>query len=56
MSGMHASRTLSCADNGAVDSSRLDAAKMKTAFDILVFSFTQLSFASRNEAAEYYWH
>jgi hypothetical protein len=53
---MQAWRTLSCAASGAVDSISAEAVKMKTAFDILVFSFTQLSFPSRNEAAEYYWH
>ena len=41
ISGMHAWRTLSCADSGAADSSRADAVKMKTVFDIFAFFLTQ---------------
>jgi AcrR family transcriptional regulator len=41
MSGMHASRTLSCANNGAAENKRPDAATMRVVLSIFIFHLPQ---------------
>lgn len=49
ISGMHATRTVFCANTGAVEISRAGTAKISTVFDIFIFNLS-------GQLDGLYWH